>query len=98
MNRITSADGVSVVGEDLIPAMRAFTSIAGKDDKYYTFRPTMSYFESDIATTVSINGENPIPLKFDGVDRYTMTLDVGMVLIKSFVITNVVSWQATFLY
>ena len=105
MRRLSHANGLSTAGQDLNPVMRTFTTLPqGVDsqgtsqDVYYPFRPTISYFEADIATTININGEGEVPLKSDGLGGFILTLEEHMTTPKTIVIADICNWECTFLF
>jgi len=98
MKRILTVSGTSTALQDLMPIMRAQTTLALKDDTYYPFRPTISYFESDALTSLDFNGEGDTILKDDGTGVFLITLEQGMVTTKTLVIKDAVNWTATILF
>lgn len=105
-NRLSSHSGTSAVGENLAIALRTKTTLPQGVDKrgtsqdvYYPFRPTISWFESSVAANISLNGEAPVPLKEDlSTGLFILTMDEGMVNVKTFEIDTIVDYQCTFLY
>lgn len=99
MFKITSANGISTANQDIVPVMRAFTTLDGTDDTIKPFRPASIYLECDALTNVKINGENSVFLLQGADGAYTIDFGRFDILVNKLEIVNAgINWRATFLF
>jgi hypothetical protein len=97
--RITSANGTSTANQDIIPVMRASTTLNGTDDSINPFRPKKLHFEATTNTTIKVNGENATFLTVDINGAFVIDFEKYDVVIKSLVVVDAgIVWKATFLF
>lgn len=96
MYRISSAAGATTVeNENIIGEIRTQLSINPSD----SFVLRNLYFEANANTTISINGENPLPLKSDGTGNYFINIETGYITIYKVEVSTIGAiWKAVFLY
>ena len=100
MQRITSANGTSVAGADIMPTMRGFTTVSATTDSIDPFRVSKLTLICGAQATIKVNGENATALEENPVTgEYFINLGDYDVVVKTLVIVeDSIAWRATFLF